>query len=87
MVTQKENAAAITANERASRINLIKSAFSASLKTGKLIDKNLLIYELCAKFNVSRRTALEYINIAFYAMNNPAVFSLKTSIKQKVLKI
>jgi hypothetical protein len=87
MAALKQTASQLAAFERAGRIARIKAVFSDCVKREKTIDKDLLAWEICAKFGLSKRTALEYINTAFFSMGSPKVFSDENIEKQEVLKI
>lgn len=50
--------------ERAFRINTIRSTLKEAKKQGKIVNRNKLILEVMMNFNTTRRTAIEYLDIA-----------------------
>lgn len=61
------------AEVRTNKINIIvatiKKAFSADLD----IDKEKLIFQICANCQISRRTAMEYLGVALVSLNTEEI--------------
>ena len=74
--------------ERSSRIAELRSVISSCISQKRIIDKEKLIAEACLKYNVARRTALEYIKILMVSLDlkeEKGLIAPKKKEKQEVI--
>jgi len=55
---------------RKSRIGLIRNAIATAQKQGKELDMDAFLLEIMSKWGVARRTASEYIDVAYVNLDD-----------------
>lgn len=60
------NAPQMHKDRRAREVNAIQNSIRQEIVQGKMIDFNKVVMATMANLNISKRTAREYVEIAFY---------------------
>lgn len=55
--------------DRSQRINIIAATLKKAFAAGLSVDREKMILESCSNLVISRRTALEYLDIALVSVN------------------
>lgn len=55
--------------DRNQRIHIISETLKKAFAAGLPVDKDKMILESCSNLSISRRTAIEYLNIALVQFN------------------
>lgn len=67
------NIIALRQEKRKNQINSVVATLKKTFDAGLDVDKQTLILQLCKEFSVSKRTAMEYLDVALLSLNTEEV--------------